>query len=358
MKGERIDRFRLLEHRDDDRWNVVLFLWAGISPAIDVVAFIEQSINDNHQALAYGILSDQYERIPAETRKELILKVDELKHFRKMSLFWGVPGWPAKKDFRYAIAVPSGAFTTLSGRQGGFGNETIQGLLIAAINDNTISWSDVSAKQGALGELVFLLFITTPTKDWKNVLGVWQERLKKPNYMHEKDVKERYEPDVKDWRNIDQLEWSFFISGRIFSWWNFDKNFDLLDFYKIYKKHFLKSIGFVIFAMMSSVVDFSDKDFKRKPKISVTKYMHCLRKIFLEEDIENIPREYLLGTRKWKFWSRDFRVEEKEKTYDLFVEFKKSLEKGISLSVAENNEDVKKLLIFTDKLSALRDQIS
>jgi predicted NACHT family NTPase len=28
--GKRIDRFRLFEYRDDDRWNTVTFLWAGL----------------------------------------------------------------------------------------------------------------------------------------------------------------------------------------------------------------------------------------------------------------------------------------------------------------------------------------
>jgi len=358
LKGERIDRFRLLEHRDDDRWNMVLFLWAGISPAIDLVAFIEQSIYDHHQSLAYGILVDQYERVPVETRKELILKNNELKQFQDMHMSWGISGWPVKNEFRYAFPVPSGSFISLSGRQGGYSRENIQELLRTAINDGTILWSDVSEKKGALGELVFLLFITTPTKDWEKALNIWREKMKeKREASYEKQVKERTTGDseVKDWKQYTESEWSYFIACRIFSWPFFEKNLDPGIFYKTYKNYFPQSNGYVAFAMMSSFIEMSESEFKKPSKTLFAKYIDFMHN-YGEKDIESISREYLVSTKRWKLWTRYFHNRQSE--YDLFAETKKSIEKSVALGVVESNENVQQVLAFIDKLSGLRNQLS
>jgi hypothetical protein len=72
--GSRIDRFSLFEHRLDDRWNTVVFLWAGLAPIADVEAFIEECIKTDLWALAFGVFEDQYERIPVEIRQRFLRK--------------------------------------------------------------------------------------------------------------------------------------------------------------------------------------------------------------------------------------------------------------------------------------------
>jgi hypothetical protein len=72
----------LFEHRDDDRWNTVTFLWAGLAPVADVEAFMDECNRVKNWALGYGILLDQYDLIPVEIRRRLIL---ELIHTEEIS---------------------------------------------------------------------------------------------------------------------------------------------------------------------------------------------------------------------------------------------------------------------------------
>ena len=71
--GTRIDRFMLFEKRNDDRWNTVTFLWAGLAPIRDVELFVEECFKARKWDLGYGILHDQYSRTPLEMRRELLL---------------------------------------------------------------------------------------------------------------------------------------------------------------------------------------------------------------------------------------------------------------------------------------------
>jgi predicted NACHT family NTPase len=89
-KGNRIDRFYLFRNRGNDRWNSVIFLWAGLASKQEVEGFIEQCIESNDWSLAYGILLDQYERFSPFIRKKLLLQVlpDECS-LTKLNSFYG-----------------------------------------------------------------------------------------------------------------------------------------------------------------------------------------------------------------------------------------------------------------------------
>ena len=73
--GHRIDRLCLFEHRNDDKWNTVIFLWAGLAPIVDVESFIEQCIEIQQWDLAYGIIYDQYDRFSGELLRIFLLKI-------------------------------------------------------------------------------------------------------------------------------------------------------------------------------------------------------------------------------------------------------------------------------------------
>lgn len=73
--GQRIDRLYLLERCEDDKWNTVIFLWAGLSPVGDLESFIIQCIEGNSVSLAAGLIYDQYLRIPQLIKRELLLKI-------------------------------------------------------------------------------------------------------------------------------------------------------------------------------------------------------------------------------------------------------------------------------------------
>jgi hypothetical protein len=67
--GARIDRMRLFRHRYDDRWNTVLFLWAGLARKAELEHFIRDTSRDNTQdcwSLVFGLLADQSPRVDVE----------------------------------------------------------------------------------------------------------------------------------------------------------------------------------------------------------------------------------------------------------------------------------------------------
>ena len=65
-KGQKIDRLCLFEHRQDDRWNTVTFLWAGLAPVTDLESFIDACLAAGELPLAFGLLFDQLVRIPRD----------------------------------------------------------------------------------------------------------------------------------------------------------------------------------------------------------------------------------------------------------------------------------------------------
>jgi hypothetical protein len=75
--GNRVDRFCLFENRNNDRWNTILFLWAGHAPVPDVINFINECLNRNEIPLAYGIIYDQHKRISQEYRLDYATKIFE-----------------------------------------------------------------------------------------------------------------------------------------------------------------------------------------------------------------------------------------------------------------------------------------
>ena len=65
----------LHDHRHDDRWNTVLFFWAGLAPAADVENFVRRCMGQddwNDVLLAVGLAYDQSEQVPPEIPRELV----------------------------------------------------------------------------------------------------------------------------------------------------------------------------------------------------------------------------------------------------------------------------------------------
>lgn len=71
-RGERIDRFYLFAQRGNDRWRVVLFLWAGLVPLADMLYFVDECLKVGDLSLAYGLVTDQFDRVPAEYHRKMV----------------------------------------------------------------------------------------------------------------------------------------------------------------------------------------------------------------------------------------------------------------------------------------------
>lgn len=363
--GKRIDRFCLLEHRKNDRWNVVIFLWAGIAPSIDVISFIEQGLRDGHEALVYGILLDQYERIPIENRREMMLSLKSMRGFKKTSVYWGVPGWPSDQKAEYVVL--DGHLRSISGD--GFGH-TLQSLCRMLVIDNTLSWSDVDKKIVDIGWVWFLMFSINQNRDFGNVLGDYPKWIGSKIVKNSldkgilKNTQEHYRDEsVLSW-NMTEYDYGLLVSGRIFSWWNYKRDFNLVDLYNIYIKHFPSHVGFVSFTIFSSIVEWIEARIEGNATLLDVTYLDQSLEILLLEDVRKIDRKYLLGTRKWKFWSRMFRrgnTELTENETDLFVELKRCVTQVLSadsLNALKQIETLEKVIVVADKLMYYRDSIS
>jgi hypothetical protein len=74
--GKRIDRFHLFEQRNDDRWNTVLFLWAGMTSFLDLKSFLDECIKEGNWQLVFGLLYDQYDKFPLIERKRIFESIN------------------------------------------------------------------------------------------------------------------------------------------------------------------------------------------------------------------------------------------------------------------------------------------
>lgn len=78
--GETLDRLRLFSERHNDRWNTVLFFWAGLTAPGDLRSFVDRVLSDSGPGdliLALSLIYDQLqpERLTEPWRSERILDV-------------------------------------------------------------------------------------------------------------------------------------------------------------------------------------------------------------------------------------------------------------------------------------------
>ncbi len=168
--GHRIDRFSLFEHRADDRWNTVIFLWAGLAPVADVELFIDECIKARALVLGYGILYDQYERIPVEIRRRLLLESISGKRMRipwVQDSFW-IASHPSSMPIDH-LCIPS------FGLRGLAPHTSFLSLLVQAGSDGTLEWSDCINAKGKLRELLWMVSVRQCriVDEWKACLRAY-----------------------------------------------------------------------------------------------------------------------------------------------------------------------------------------
>ena len=150
--GRRIDRFCLFEHRDDDRWNTVTFLWAGLAPMADVESFIEACMDADSWQLGCGVLADQYERIARQTRRRLLL--------RALSREWS-PAAMLRRAVTWVTSYPSALDVDLSiptfHLRGLAPDPFLHRLFIRAVSDRTIEWADGVNAGRAMRDLLWMV---------------------------------------------------------------------------------------------------------------------------------------------------------------------------------------------------------
>lgn len=174
--GNRIDRFWLYEHRDDDRWNATIFLWAGLAPLMDVEAFVVECLDSRQWSLGYGLLLDQYARFSNETRQAFLLKLIEFGNF---------PGTYGNEragySHRWSTAGPGAEHLEIpSFRLRGMSNSSLEppfgNLFFAAVRDGSLEWDSYRhASNNAIRDLLWMAFVC-----FSHEFATWRECLAEP----------------------------------------------------------------------------------------------------------------------------------------------------------------------------------
>jgi hypothetical protein len=271
--GTRMDRFCLFEHRDDDRWNTVTFLWAGLASVIDVEAFIEACIKAKNWPLAYGVLYDQYDRIPIDSRRRFLLQKPipkkqfsippEQSHFLvshpkgKSGHRLPVPGFPLR----------------------GLGPRSRFSVIVAnSVMDGTLMLSDITNVKGALRDLIWIFFThrLDDIDEWKACLA-----LPCPG-------------------NALPIEWQYWVAECVFRRGVIKDPINIDIVFASYQEIFPQARGLVPFALMSDVLTLTLSENLQLDQLPY-ELVNKLLRILPDCDKDDAIPEWLLGTRDG-FW--------------------------------------------------------
>jgi hypothetical protein len=166
--GCRIDRLTLFEHRNDDRWNTVIFLWAGLAPVADVESFIQQCIEVEIWDLAYGILYDQYDRFAKKIRCDLIMKI-----LLKNIDFQGCNRGLWYRDLYKTQYDQHFKFSTFGLRSITPHSVSFHNLLLVAVSDSDLVWSDIKHLKEPIITFLWIACATeiADIEQWKNCIN-------------------------------------------------------------------------------------------------------------------------------------------------------------------------------------------
>ncbi|MHB0966873.1 MAG: NACHT domain-containing protein [Bellilinea sp.] len=275
--GETINSFHLFEHRNDDRWNTVLFLWAGIASTIDVKSFINECINVELWSLAYGLLLDQYNRFSPQVRKEFLLKLGLLRDQKlwKHNGYWFIMAGPKTGDDILGMQIKM-PMLALRGLSPWYMN--IYTLLRMAIRDESIDWEAFSHFKGYPYRVIWGAFVTAlhQPAEWLKVLT-----SPIPRSTPRSDLKKF----VAQWM-CSRTE-------------HFCGNFS--DWVDVYKQAFPDYEGYIPLGIMSNLVKFAAEDRRLKYKLLETDINHFYSesaKILLTTSISLIL-PFIQETKSW-----------------------------------------------------------
>ncbi len=140
--GQHIDRLFLLKQKDQDKWNSVIFLWAGLASTSDLTIFIEDCLEKQDWPLAYGLFLDQYDRlVNVETKRRILMpklpiKINDISKKDIANLILS-DGSPSCFDLFHEL---------VSFQLRGLIRAFYSNLIIKAIKDDTICLSDINSE--------------------------------------------------------------------------------------------------------------------------------------------------------------------------------------------------------------------
>lgn len=321
--GRRIDRFCLFEHRDDDRWNTVTFLWSGLAPLADVEAFIDECINIRAWDLAYGILKDQYDRFTIAIRRKLLLKIIEvnqsLVNYERNS-FWVYSHPQEKWDH---LNIPTFTLRSIVST-----HEDFHGLVTHALEDGTLVWSDSVHAEGEIRDLLWMCCaIRVKTIDeWKTCLTASCPQ------------------------HAPSVHWLYWVAERVFRRVVTTKNSpDIETVVEAYKDACPQARGLVPIALINTLVDLSNYKLYSQQNSTDNSCTKIL-KILSNSDSDEVLQDWLVGTRSWEILHKP--------TIDLLTAFTEKIEELVKQGAVKQDAVYDRAINFVEELRERREAIS
>ncbi|MCA6597796.1 MAG: NACHT domain-containing protein [Pseudanabaena sp. M046S1SP1A06QC] len=274
--GRRIDRLSLLEHRNDDRWNTVTFLWAGLAPVADVESFIEACIDARAWDLACGILYDQYSKFKLEIRRRLLLSticVDDDDIFNSSKINF-LMSYINKK---VTLELPNFSLRSLASS-----SRSIITLMNSAVEDGTLAWLDSVSNKGNMRHILWVV-CATKIKD----IEVWGNCIANNS------------PD-----NDMEYAWSNFILQVVFKRILTEELIELGKVIIVYQSACPKLVSLIPMALISTGLNLFAGIMSSTPSNNasyayLTNIFEKILKVLPNSNNNQINEELLLGTREW-----------------------------------------------------------
>lgn len=337
--GTRIDRFCLFEHRDDDRWNTVTFLWAGLASVADVESFIDECIRAKNWALAYGMLDDQYERIPIDIRQRLLLQSITEEFPENESGPWSswvvsepvtIYNMPSVPTLRLPSELAAGLhlYIPTFGLRGLVSHKSFVQVFSRSVRDGTIGWSDQFDATGEWKDLLWMEFASR-----LDDIDVWKSCLASPCPA-----------------GPSSAEWLFWVAEGTFSYAVTQETMDIETVLATYQEVCPQARGLVPMALMSVGLQLILRNYPR-PSQSTYESVYKLLKVLPDSDKGEVIPEWLLGTRDWILGRG-------ERIGDLLVVFVDQMEESVKQGHLKRNVTYEQAISFVRELRKRREALA
>ncbi|OAI06077.1 hypothetical protein A1353_10360 [Methylomonas methanica] len=326
--GQRIDRLRLFAERHNDRWNTVLFFWAGLTAPGDLQSFIERVIEEPELedfVLALSLIYDQLlpHRLSESWltnhlldlfNKKLEIKIEKNSQTRFICS-------PLPKDINGLAEVPFDPYLrTLYGVD-------IRQAVWECLSSSLINWSQVNECHESILLIIWLFFITEPksVEDLRSALSV----STRPNNL------------PSEWI-LFALTWGLDEAAREKSGVSLAQYIDLLH------ECIPERSGQLVFFLMGLLT--SSQQWNHVTLENQHHFFQNLLQAIEFNNLEKIDLNWLQLTREYTSFP------DEKNTFDLLEEFLNSLN-NISDSYSIEDNTLINVRNFTVELKELRDRV-
>lgn len=159
--GQKLDRLRLFAERHNDRWNNVLFFWAGLTAPGDLQSFIEQVLtkpDPDESVLALSVIYDQLQphRLTEPWRTKQVLRLLR-RDFRTSNSPYGVYiPHPSPRKMNFDVKSP---FTELRLPE----RTNLREVLWECLKASSIGWKDAAKCHPSILFTTWSFFATKPS---------------------------------------------------------------------------------------------------------------------------------------------------------------------------------------------------